>query len=240
MNYLRNFMATSALESGGEIVTATKLGSRQDGVDLDKSIGSALANRPDYASALKKLEREDIRVAYSKNQRWPQLDLKGSYGLNGLDYDNNDSLDDTLNADGTTWYMGLELRIPLGGGKKTRSELIAAQHKKTQALLELQALETAVKNAVHTSVGNVKSSSAQEKNYQQAAELNKRLLDVEMVRLNQGKSSNQDVLDREEKYHQAQNAHLDSIVENIKSRIELELIEGTLLQRFAAEVTEEI
>jgi len=238
MNNLRNFMSTSALDSGVDM-KVDELVSSQKQVNLENSVSLAMANRPDYASALKKLDREDIRVAYSKNQRWPQLDLKASYGLNGLDYDNSDSLDDAINADGKAWYMGLELRIPIGGGMKTRSELIAAKHKKTQALLELKALETTLKNALHTSISNVQSSSDQERNYQKVAELNKRLLDVEMIRLNQGKSSNQDVLDKEEKYHQARNAYLESMVENIKSRLELELIEGTLLQRFAAEVTEE-
>ena len=53
--------------------------------DLTKSLLKAFELRPEYIATRKKIEREKIRVAFAKNQRWPQFDLKGSYGLNGLE-----------------------------------------------------------------------------------------------------------------------------------------------------------
>ena len=45
---------------------------------------AATTLNPDYLGQLKKIASEKLRVAYAKNQRLPQLDLKASYGLNGL------------------------------------------------------------------------------------------------------------------------------------------------------------
>ena len=44
----------------------------------------------------KKVRQEELRVAYAKNQRLPQLDLKASYGLNGLGSTPGESWDDVL------------------------------------------------------------------------------------------------------------------------------------------------
>lgn len=238
-NYLRNFISASAVDSDRKVVTQSKLVNEELALDLESSVARALNSRPDYIAALKKMEGADIRVAFTQNQRWPQLDLKGSYGLNGLQDSAGDSFDDATNGNDPFWTVGLEFRVPLGGGKKTRSELAAAKHRKRQALLEAKSLETSVKNAVHTSVGNVESTRQQVANYKEVLELKKRLLDVEMARLKQGKSNSQDVLKKEDEYHQAQNEYLSSIVANNKAILGLELVEGSLLQRFAVEVKEE-
>lgn len=231
-NELYNYISRSAVDPGAAIEPATPLARQEIAVDPETSVAKALKYRPDYIAALQKLEREDVRVAFTKNQRWPQLDLKGSYGLNGLDYSVGDSFDDATSGGDDFWTVGLELRIPLGGGKKTKSELIAARHRKKQALLEAKAIETALKNAVHTSALTVKSAARQEENYRLAAEMKKKLLDVEMTWLKQGKSDSKKVLEREDEYYQARSDHLRSIVEHNNAVLALELVEGTLLERY--------
>ncbi len=238
-NELSNFISLSVIESGQEIVATTKLMSEKRKIDLQDSILKALSYRPDYLAALKKLVREDIRVAFTKNQRWPQLDLTGSYGLNGLQNSVGDSFDDAMAADDIFWKVGLEFNIPLGGGEKSRSELAAARHRKRQALLEAKALENTLKNMVHSRITGIKSAAQQKDNYQLVADMKKKLLEVELAWLEQGKSDSQKVLKREDEYHQAQNDYLRSIVENNNAILELDFAEGTLLQRLNIDVKEE-
>ena len=54
---------------------------------------AATTLNPDYLGQLKKIASEKLRVAYAKNQRLPQLDLKASYGLNGLGKNHDDGHD---------------------------------------------------------------------------------------------------------------------------------------------------
>jgi outer membrane protein TolC len=49
-----------------------------------ESYSQAFRNNPDYLIRSEQVKQENLRVAYLKNQRLPQLDLKASYGLNGL------------------------------------------------------------------------------------------------------------------------------------------------------------
>ena len=63
----------------------------------------ALELNPDYLSQVKKAAQEDIRIAYAKNQRLPQLDLKASYGLNGLGASPGDSFDALTTGDFESW-----------------------------------------------------------------------------------------------------------------------------------------
>jgi outer membrane protein TolC len=52
-------------------------------MDLANSISRALESRPEYLQELHNVERQNILVAFNRNQLWPQVDLEGSYGLTG-------------------------------------------------------------------------------------------------------------------------------------------------------------
>ena len=69
-------------------------------------------------------------------------------------------------------------------------------------------------------------------------ELEKRLLDVELLRLAAGKSNSRLVLEKEEDYREAQEAQLDSLVNYNNAILVLELAEGVLLIRHGIEVME--
>jgi hypothetical protein len=45
---------------------------------------TAFRKRPDYTAAVTDAEKQDIRLKFAKNQTWPNLDLVGSFGYNGL------------------------------------------------------------------------------------------------------------------------------------------------------------
>ncbi|MBW1896416.1 MAG: TolC family protein, partial [Deltaproteobacteria bacterium] len=184
------------------------------------------------------LEREDVRVAFFKNQRWPQLDLKSSYGLNGLDNSVGDANGDNVEGDFPSWMVGLELRIPLGGGQKSRSELTIAKNRKQQALLEAKTVEVTVVNSIDTAIRNVHSTLEQVMHYGSVARLNKLLLAAEIARLKEGKSNSRLVLDKEENLHRAKEAAIESLVNYKKALLGLEVAEGSLLLNIGIEAKE--
>ncbi|MFC1859051.1 TolC family protein [Thermodesulfobacteriota bacterium] len=206
--------------------------------DIHVSLEEAFKLRPEYISTLRKIEREDIRVYYAKNQRWPQLDLKGSYGLNGIDDTVHTSFDDAMSLNNESWLVGLEFKIPILGGNKSRSELAAAKFRKRQALLELKSIEVALVNFVDATIKNVFNAFQQVELNNGVKVLRQGMLDAELARFNAGKSDSYMVLQKEEDLHRAKEAALESLVNYKNAILALEAAKGTLLQFFGIEVME--
>ncbi|MCM2264713.1 MAG: TolC family protein [Desulfuromonadales bacterium] len=206
--------------------------------DYHTSITRAFELRPEYMASQQRLSQERVRLAYAENQRWPELDLKASYGLNGLNYDRSDAWDDMESSDYDTWSVGVELRIPLFGDEKTASELAQVKQRKRKALLEMKAIEVALANAVNTAIRNLKSTTEQADYSASVAKLNNRLLEVELLRLNAGKSNSRLVLEKEDDFRSAREAELEALIDQRKAVLELEMAEGSLLSRYNIDVME--
>jgi outer membrane protein TolC len=205
--------------------------------DFADSLSRAFKHRADYLASRKKIEREDIRLVFAENQRWPQLDLKGSYNMNGLTETPRSSWNDAWERDYETWYLGIELRIPLGGDRKSRSELEATRQRKKQALLELKAMEVSLANDTDTAIKGVENVWEQARQYAGIVEMNRRLLEAENAKFKAGKSSSRLLLEREEELNKAKEAEMESLVRYRKSLLQLEMAEGTVLANQGIEVS---
>ncbi len=203
--------------------------------DLEASVAQAFRFRPEYLSVLGKVEREDIRIRYAENQRLPQLDVKGTYAWNGLEGSWGDSWDDAWVRDNDSWAVGLELKVPMLGGMKSKSELNAAKLRKAQAIHELKAVEVALTNMVDSAVSSVRLAREQVLGYQEAVRLYRKLLAVELTRLEQGQGNSRDVLEREEDLIAARQAELESMARYNKAVISLRASRGSLLLDYAIE-----
>ena len=189
----------------------------------------ATDTNPDYLSRRKQIEGSKIRLAYAKNQRWPQLDLKASYGLNGVGGSPASSFDQITRSDFPFWTLGLEMHIPLEGGIKSKADLEAAKLAVQQSLIGLQEVETQLGNAIETALRKARSASANVTNLQALADYTRTVLDAQIDRLNAGKTDSKTVLETEEKLFEARVAVVDSLVQAERARIELDLIQGILL-----------
>jgi outer membrane protein TolC len=198
----------------------------------------AYDQNPDYQIQRKRLIAEGIRVAYAKNQRLPQLDLRASYGLNGLGATPAESWDDVERADFPSWSVGMELRVPLGGGIRVRHELDAAKLREKQALLGLQELETQIANGLDTALRKVRSARDNVQSYQALVNFNENLLKSQLARLEVGKVESRKVLEVEADLLEARNAVVDAKVQFERALIELELIQGSVLKSRHLEVNQ--
>jgi len=238
MNSVRTFISSPVAETKIEIEPTDRL--RMDDVSpvYADSLATAFKLRAEYISSRKKIEREDIRMAFAENQTWPQLDLKGSYNLNGLSDTPGNSWDDAWKRDYMTWFVGLELRVPLGGDKKSQSELEVTRQRKRQALLELKAVEVSLANTLDTAVQSVHHVGDQVRHYANVVEMNKRLLEAEIERFNAGKSNSRLLLEREENLNKAKEAEIESLARYKKTLLQLDLAEGSLLVNHGVELME--
>ena len=68
-----------------ELTTVGELNPVQTVFSLADSWDKALSQRPEILQSKISLENADIRLKYNKNQLYPQLDLRATYGLSGSD-----------------------------------------------------------------------------------------------------------------------------------------------------------
>lgn len=234
-NNLFIYISSTPGAENAEITTVEAPNTVLEHVSFDGSMETATQLKPEYLTVQKKMEQADLRIAYMKNQKWPQLDLNASYGVNGLGKAFDTSFDDAFKNQFPAWSLGLEFSIPLGAGMKARSELEAAKHRKRQALHELKAIENMVFNVIDAAVKGVALAHEQTIYYADAERLRKQLFDVELLRLAGGKSTSKVVFDREEELIKAKEANLESLATYQKSLLSLSMAEGSLLDRYKVE-----
>lgn len=134
-NRVANFFSDASTKSSVSVRTTDKPDLAEVSPSLFDNFKVAYDRNPDYLIRKKQVSQEDLRIAYARNQRLPQFDLKGSYGFNGLGQSPGESHDNIGAADFPAWSVGVEMRVPLTGGIKEKREWEAAKLSKTRALL---------------------------------------------------------------------------------------------------------
>ena len=230
MDHLRTFLSETSGEEDVWIVATDQPVIRDVDPDFSESMSRATDWHPDYLRNLKEVEQEGIRLAYAKNQRWPQLDLVGSYGYNGLGDSVGDSWDEVNEGNFESWAVGVEMRVSLGGGRESRSQLQIAHRRKRKAVLGLKATEVTIANTLHAAINRVRSFGKSIENYEVMELFIQRLLDVELSRLDAGKSDSRKVLEVEEDLFEAKTDRITSAIDYQKALVTWDLAQGALLR----------
>jgi outer membrane protein TolC len=199
---------------------------------------NAFELNPDYLAQRKRVLADNIRLAYAKNQRWPQLDLKASYGLNGLGDSAEASHDDITRQGFPSWSVGLEMRIPLGGGIKGKHELAAARVRQKQSLVALKEIETTIVNGLDTALHKVRRARDSVANYRTVVDFNQNLLESRLAQLAVGRVESRKVLEVEADLFEAKNAVVEALVQYQRALLELELIQGVTLRSRQLDLTQ--
>lgn len=194
------------------------------------SAEAALDLNPDYLAQISRIRQEDIRIAFAKNQRLPQLDLLGSYGLNGLGDSPSESHGDLERQSYPSFSIGFELHIPLGGNIRAKNEFAAARLRKEQALLSLKQVETQVINAVQSAVQKIRSARESVANNRKVVAFHESLLRTQLERLQVGRVESRKVLEVEAALFESRNAVLDALVQYERAELELQLVQGAILK----------
>jgi outer membrane protein TolC len=237
MNRLTILLSGSSASSSLQVEAIDVPSLREIDLNFGADMRTALELNPDYRSQVQQVAQEKIRIAYARNQMWPQLDLKASFGLNGLGTSIGSSMNDIESGGFPSWSVGFELRIPLTGGIKGRNELAAVKLRRQAALVGLKSVEVELANSMDTMIRRVNSTRDSVANYQKVVDFNQRLLATELARMEAGKSESRKVLEVEEYLSEAKSAALENLINNQKALIEWELIKGDLLKSRNYELT---
>lgn len=199
--------------------------------------GNALKLNPDYLIQKKKYEEAIVRLKLAQNQRLPELNLKGSYGLNGLGDSPADSFDEVTHGGFASWSLGVEMRIPLGGGIRGDHEYAAMLASVKQVAMQTQAIETQLGNALNTAIKKMKNARASADDYRTMIRFNEDLLKTERERVDAGKVEGRRVLEVEAGLYEVKQGLADAQVQTRRATLELYLAEGSILRRRGMEFT---
>jgi outer membrane protein TolC len=209
-----------------------------DGAQYPELRQTVFSLNPDYLVAQEKVRQNSVRLGYAHNQRLPELDVKGSYGLNGLGDSPRASWSDIEHQSEPAWYLGIEFRIPLGGGIRSRNDLMAARLELQSAELALRGLHTEILNSLNSAWSKVQTTRGSVANYQSAVKYNLSLLQAALARLEAGKLESRKALEIEADLLEAKVSVVEALVHFQVASLELDVIHGGLLQRRHLELTQ--
>jgi outer membrane protein TolC len=223
------FVAATERDLRGPLTAEAPRTVSPERLDFDDRWSTLFDYNADYLAQRKRIEQEGIRVSYARNQRLPQLDVRASYGMNGLGQTSSSAFDQLSTGEFPTWYVGAEVRIPLGGDIRARHELAAARDRKDAAVYSLRDLETQLANLLATSLHRVRNSQAAILDTEAAVRLNRALLDTALARLDVGRAEARRVLEVERDLLIARLTALAAVVQLHQANIDLEVISGVYL-----------
>ncbi len=196
--------------------------------DMEKSMRTALENRPEIRSAEIQLENARLERHGARDGLLPQLDLIGSYGQNARDTTFSRSFDGVIGNDGSTWTVGLTGSIPIGN-RAARGSYRRAKVFERQQEQRLRQAKQQVMLGVRMSLRRLVSNEILIESNKQTRILQEANVAAEEKRLSLGVTTSHAVLEIQEDLTEAQTQEVQSMVDFEKALIDLQVSEGTLL-----------
>lgn len=212
-----------------------------EGISLEQALNHRelasvmMQQSPIYASAVEMVEAEDVRIAYAKNQSYPQVDLQMSIGWNGLNDYVSGSYTDYKNRSHSDWGVGISVNVPIGN-RTGRARITEANRRKAQALLGVKQTEVQLLSALDSAVRDVRSGLERLELIQQSVNLAESALVSEERRLATGMTTSYNVLNQQRELSMARTRALAAEVDVQQAWAQLLLIQGGLARELGYEL----
>lgn len=222
----------------GELNPVQTVFSRNDSWD------KALNQRPEILQSQISLENTDIRLRYNKNQLYPQLDLRATYGLSGSDSavvkfrdttpfvessaSFNNAFRDVRRGDYPNYSIGLQFSIPIPN-RSARASYETAQEQKEQAVLQHKELEQSIMVEIDRLIRDAEYRFEQITVSRQARLSSELALQNETKRYNEGAIENYQVLQAQRDLTNRRYSEINAKVQYLTALSRLAQAEGSTL-----------
>ena len=196
----------------------------------------AFAMNPEYLRAQSNVAQEMVRAGYAKNQRLPQLDLKSSFGTQGLGFDWRSAWRDVDRQTFPSWTVGLELRVPILGNVRGRNEHHAAELRVRQAQRMAAEVSAQLRAGMDSLLKRVTSTYTSARNYTAVVDFRSNLLQARLQGRQVGRLDSRSVLEAEQELFAARLERLQSAIEYERALLDLQVLSGSLLQNRGLEL----
>ena len=224
----------------------------QPKVTVEESIATALATRTEIAAQELELKALEIDQAFYAQDLKPRLDLKATYGLNGLggdvllrDDEGNvigtlpggwdDAMDQVTGWDFPGWVVGLEFSVPLQN-RSAKARKAIADVALEQGRLASEQLELQITTEVRAAVRNLETSRQQLESARVSLRLAERNLDAERKKFDNGLSTSFQVLEIQDDLSAAGSRVVAATTGYRRALVEYYRATGKLLERSGVRV----
>lgn len=213
-----------------ELIPTESLETREFDFDVYASWSHGLVKRPELVEARINIDRQDIVIKYQKNQLFPQIDLIASYSVNGVDAGYGGLWDDFRGRNDPSTSIGIRFDIPLHN-QALRNRYKVAKAEKELLIVQLQNLEQQIQSQIAEAVDLARSAKEQVIASSEARRFAEKALEVEQVKLANGKSTSFIVLRLQRDLTQRSADEISARANYRRSMTTLSFNEGTILER---------
>ena len=217
-------------------------------IDVDEAVRVALQRRPIIEQSRIELETREYNVRFTKNQMLPQLDIIGSFAMNGIggnqlvrgDFAEDptliipggygDAIDQVFGGDFRDWSVGISASYPLGNSTQV------AQHAQAQVAARQQravndATEIFIAQEVRQTARAVDTNRKRIDATRVARELAERRLEAEQKKFEVGMSTSFLIVQAQRDLAQAAAQELRALIDYNQAIVAFEHSRGTILDR---------
>lgn len=227
------------LNSDQTLQPSMRLEQHEVPLDEEQGYSDSLVRRPDLQRRLRELDRIDLEKVLSEDLLKPNLDLRASYGQQGLGDGFGTSLSSLGEDDLHIWQLGLSFSYPLGN-QAARSDLQRNRVRQKGKLAELQQLKAEIRTEIRLAIRQVKVARSKIEVSQSERALAEEKLEILLGRKNVGLATTRDVLEGEQDLASAQSELVTALADYNKAVTEYLRVTGQLLEhegvRFAGEL----
>jgi outer membrane protein TolC len=200
-------------------------------VNVDAETDHALAASPALKSLRQGLALSELDVSVALASMRPQLDFTGSIGEVGRNLDFAESVRQLGRTSDTVWSAGLTFSLPVQN-RAARGARDQAQAAGESARIDAQDLELAIRDSVARFAAVIRSAGARIEFARAAVTYAEQNLEAEKARFDVGRSTNNDVLLRQQELKQAQINVARAVVDLLEADVQLAALTGDVLEAY--------
>ncbi len=228
-NSLRFLMNNDEAGGGIPLATADDIPVPQTGPSIDRALHRAFVMRRDYATARDEVRKKNAELVMAENELWPELDLEGSFTMNGVRRSLTGSLQDATDETNTRYYAGVRMSLTIEG-REERSARDKALYEKARALVNLKKIERSIVTGIDSAVRRVNVYRTRLAQFREVASLQLKKLEEENKKYRYGRSQSDRIIRFQEDYLHAQIAYEEAALRYINAAMDLSLAQHAYLR----------
>jgi outer membrane protein TolC len=200
-------------------------------VNPGAEIQHALASNPQLRSLQMGLKLSQIDIETAQSSLKPQLDFVGSVGSTGRREALQDALAQALGLDDTVWSAGLSLNVPLEN-RQAEGQMKVARLGGERTRIDAADFELEIRNQVMRLSATISNAAKRVELAKATVGFATQNLEAEKARFSVGRSTNNDVLLRQQELKSAEIQVVRATVDLLVSETALAALTGELLERY--------
>jgi outer membrane protein len=196
-----------------------------------------MTERPDLLQARLNAEEDGIQLKYDRNQLFPELDLTGSYGWNGLAANTvySGTFSEINQGNAPFYSYGAQLSTPLFD-QSSRNQYKSGKVTLRQALLQVKQLEQNIMVQVENDIGVVQSDYESVDATREARIYAEAALDAEQKTYAAGKATTFEVLQYQNTLTGARGQEIRALANYEEALANLAQAEGSTLDKLGINI----